>query len=99
MKRAIRVRLGDEAHPVGILHYAQEGARERAAFEYAPEWLGALNASLGIPARLSDYAAARRVTADDIPRLVEIATADICHQTNPRPCTAEDFRRIFAESM
>jgi len=63
------------------------------------EWLGALKAQLGIPAKLSDYTAARRVTSADIPRLVEIATADICHQTNPRPCTAEDFRRIFAESM
>jgi len=63
------------------------------------EWLGALKAQLGIPAKLSDYTAARRVTSADIPRLVEVATADICHQTNPRPCTAEDFRRIFAESM
>ena len=63
------------------------------------EWLGALKKDLGIPAKLSDYAAARRVTSADIPRLVEIATADICHQTNPRPCTADDFRRIFAESM
>jgi alcohol dehydrogenase class IV len=62
-------------------------------------WLGRLKSSLGIPAKLSDYAARRRVTADDIPRLVEIAVADTCHQTNPRPCTAEDFRRIFAESM
>jgi alcohol dehydrogenase class IV len=62
-------------------------------------WLGRLKADLGIPARLSDYVAARRVTADDIPRLVEIAIADTCHQTNPRPCTAEDFRRIFAEAV
>jgi alcohol dehydrogenase class IV len=62
-------------------------------------WLGRLKAELGIPAKLSDLAAARRVTPADIPRLVEIATADICHQTNPRPCTADDFRRIFAESM
>ena len=63
------------------------------------EWLGTLKAQLGIPAKLSDYTAARRVTSADIPRLVEIATADICHHTNPRPCTSEDFRRIFAESM
>jgi alcohol dehydrogenase class IV len=63
------------------------------------EWLGTLKAELGIPAKLSDYTAARRVTTADIPRLVEIATADICHQTNPRPCTADDFRRIFADSM
>jgi alcohol dehydrogenase class IV len=62
-------------------------------------WLGALKAELGIPAKLSHYQATRRVTSDDIPRLVEIATADTCHQTNPRPCTSEDFRRIFAESM
>jgi len=63
------------------------------------EWLGRLKAELGIPAKLSDYAGARRVSAADIPRLVDIATADICHQTNPRPCTADDFRRIFADSM
>ena len=62
-------------------------------------WLGTLKTELGIPAKLSDYNAARRVTSADIPRLVEIAMADSCHQTNPRPCTAEDFRRIFAESM
>jgi alcohol dehydrogenase class IV len=62
-------------------------------------WLGTLKTELGIPAKLSDYNAARRVTSADIPRLVEIAMAVSCHQTNPRPCTAEDFRRIFAESM
>lgn len=62
-------------------------------------WLGRLKAELGIPAKLSDYAATRRVSVDDIPKLTEIATADVCHQTNPRPCTADDFRRIFAEAM
>jgi len=72
-----------------------EEARARAFVD----WLGKLKRELGIPAKLSDYTAARRVTAADIPRLVEIATADICHQTNPRPCTADDFRRIFADSM
>jgi hypothetical protein len=62
-------------------------------------WLGRLKSELGIPATLSGYQAARRVTPDDIPKLVEIAIADTCHQTNPRPCTADDFRRIFAEAM
>jgi alcohol dehydrogenase class IV len=62
-------------------------------------WLGRLKAELGIPSRLSDYHAARCVTIDDIPKLTEIAVADTCHQTNPRPCTADDFRRIFAEAM
>jgi alcohol dehydrogenase class IV len=62
-------------------------------------WLAALKTDLGIPAKLGGYRAARRVTPDDIPRLVEIAVADTCHRTNPRPCTADDFGRIFAESM
>ena len=55
-------------------------------------WLTRLKAELGIPAKLS-------VGKDKIPRLVEIAVADICHQTNPRPCKAEDFERIFAGAM
>jgi len=62
-------------------------------------WLGRLKASLGIPAKLTDYSGGQRVTHEDIARLVEIATADTCHQTNPRPCTPDDFRRIFAEAM
>jgi alcohol dehydrogenase class IV len=63
------------------------------------EWLGNLKQALGIPAKLSDYRASRRVGAADIPALVEIAVSDTCHQTNPRPCTADDFRRIFAEAL
>ncbi len=62
-------------------------------------WLARLKSELGIPAKLSAYEAARRVTHDDIAKLVEIAVADTCHQTNPRPCTADDFRRIFAAAI
>jgi alcohol dehydrogenase class IV len=29
-----------------------------------------------------------------LPRIVEKALADACHQSNPRPCTREDFVRI-----
>lgn len=59
-------------------------------------WLGQLKMELGIPARLSDYKAARPLARSDFPRLVEVATADICHQTNPRKCTAADFEQLFA---
>jgi alcohol dehydrogenase class IV len=62
-------------------------------------WLTRLKQQLGIPASLSAYAGARRVGTDDIAKLVDVAVADICHQTNPRPCTADDFRRIFAAAM
>lgn len=41
MSRDIGVCLGDNARPVGMLRYDQQGARESAAFEYAAEWLQA----------------------------------------------------------
>jgi alcohol dehydrogenase class IV len=62
-------------------------------------WLGKLKREIGIPARLSDYGSARPVVKADLPRLADIAIADICHQTNPRPCTRDDFQRIFAEAL
>lgn len=58
-------------------------------------WLTRLKADLGIPARLDAVGAKR----EHLPRLVEVAMADTCHQTNPRPCTAADFERLFAEAM
>ena len=62
-------------------------------------WLTQLKATLGIPAKLSDYRGPRMVSNADIPRLVEIATVDICHQTNPRKCTAADFERLFVTAL
>jgi alcohol dehydrogenase class IV len=62
-------------------------------------WLTALKAEIGIPAKLADYHAQRPVAKADLPRLADIATADICHQTNPRPCARKDFERIFAEAF
>jgi hypothetical protein len=63
------------------------------------DWLGALKNDIGIPARLSDYRGARPVVKDDLPKLADIAIADTCHQTNPRPCTRGDFERIFAGAL
>jgi alcohol dehydrogenase class IV len=58
-------------------------------------WLKALKASVGITGTLSRHG----VKDADMARLVEIATADICHQTNPRPCTAADFETLFRAAM
>ena len=58
-------------------------------------WLTQLKADIGITGGL----AARGVKPEHLPRLVEIATADICHQTNPRPCTAADFERLLKAAM
>jgi alcohol dehydrogenase class IV len=62
--------------------------------EFVP-WLAALKARVGITGKLG----AHGVKPQQIPRLVEIATADICHKTNPRPCTSADFHRLFEEAM
>ena len=58
-------------------------------------WLKQLKESVGITGSLS----AHGVKREHLPRLVEIATADICHQTNPRPCKAEDFERLFEAAL
>lgn len=58
-------------------------------------WLIELKHRVGITGRLKDHG----VTPDHLPRLVEIATADICHQTNPRPCTAADFQKLFEAAL
>jgi hypothetical protein len=54
-----------------------------------------LKASIGILGPLTRYG----VKAEQLPRLVEIATADICHQTNPRPCTAANFEALFKAAL
>ena len=72
-----------------------EDARARAFIE----WLGTLKADIGIPAKLSDYCAPRPVVKADIGALTDVAVADVCHQTNPRPVTRADFERIFAAAL
>jgi alcohol dehydrogenase class IV len=58
-------------------------------------WLKTLKASVGITGTLASHG----VKPEHIPRMVEIAVKDICHQTNPRPCTAADFERLFQAAM
>lgn len=58
-------------------------------------WLRALRRDLGIPSSLS----AAGVRREQVPRLVEVASADVCHQTNPRPCAPADFERLFLQAL
>ena len=58
-------------------------------------WLKALKKTIGIAPSLS----AAGVKKEQVSRMVEIATADICHQTNPQPVTAKDFERLFTQAM
>ena len=58
-------------------------------------WLAQLKSRVGLAGRLKDHG----VKPEHLPRLVEIATANICHLTNPRPVTAADFQRLFEQAM
>lgn len=58
-------------------------------------WLQRLKARIGIEGRLADHGVKR----EQLPRLSEIAFADICHHTNPRPCTQNDLRRLLEEAL
>jgi alcohol dehydrogenase class IV len=91
---AAAAKMAELAHVVGVAKHTEEASA--VAFI---DWLSSLKRDLAIPATLSAYEAKRTVTRADIPALVEIAINDTCHQTNPRPCTREDFQRIFAEAI
>ncbi len=81
---AVPAKFDDLAHVIG--------ATNGAAFV---PWLKALKQQIGIAPNLS----AVGVKAEHVPRMVEIAAVDICHQTNPRPCVAADFERLFLMAM
>ena len=50
---------------------------------------------IGIPGTLTELGRSQV----PIDRLVDDAVADPCHPYNPRPCTAEDFRRLYEEIL
>jgi alcohol dehydrogenase class IV len=82
---AVPKKFDELAHAVGV----SGGAAGFLA------WLKALKQEIGIAPGLAKAGVDRGA----IPRLVQIATADICHRTNPRPVTAGDFERLFAGAM
>jgi len=82
---AVPAKFDELAHVVG----AKGGSQGFLA------WLRELKKTIGIAPNLS----AVGVRKDAIARLVEVAVADICHQTNPQPVTAKDFERLFSEAM
>ena len=59
------------------------------------EWLTKLKRDVGIPARLREV----NVKKEQLPGLLDVAVDDICHKTNPRPCTRADFEQIFNAAL
>jgi len=83
-REAVPHKFAELAHAVGV----------SSVSGFVP-WLAHLKRQIGIPPGLAVVGVKR----EHFPRLVEIATRDICHQTNPRPCEAADFERFFAEAF
>ncbi|MEO7725844.1 MAG: iron-containing alcohol dehydrogenase [Burkholderiales bacterium] len=70
------------------------GTQEASAAAFVA-WLTALKREVGIPAKLGEV----KVSLQHLPQLLEVAVEDICHRTNPRPCTRADFEHIFMEAI
>lgn len=59
------------------------------------DFVEALNAELGLPARVSELG----VTAAMIPELARHAAQDVCTFTNPKPCDEGIYARLFEEAL
>ncbi len=81
---AVPEKFAELAHAVGA------GSAEA----FVP-WLAQLKRAIG----LDDGLAAAGVRREQIAALVALAERDVCHRTNPRPCTAADFERFFLQAM
>lgn len=60
-----------------------------------PEFLFELNDKVGIPRRLGDIG----VKEEHLEPLADLAIADFAHPNNPKPCTREDFLRLYKEAL
>ena len=60
-----------------------------------PEFLFELNGKVGIPRKLSDIG----VKEEHLEALSDLAIADFAHPNNPKPCTREDFLKLYKEAL
>lgn len=88
------LRFNAPAAEVKLAELARVTGAGRTAGDFIA-WLTRLKAEIGIPPRLGPVGA----KAEHVPRLVECALADTCHQTNPRPCTRADFEALFTATL
>lgn len=60
-----------------------------------PEFLFELNDKVGIPRKLSDIG----VKEEHLEPLADLAIADFAHPNNPKPCSREDFLKLYKEAL
>jgi alcohol dehydrogenase class IV len=93
IEHALRFNL--EAAPEKFRVMAQAVGLEETTGEAFLRWLGELKRRIGIPGGPAEAG----VSAADMDRLADLAFADSCHLNNPRPCSADDMRRILSEAF
>lgn len=59
------------------------------------QWVRDLNAQIGIP----DSLTALNLNPDKVEQLADLAFADPCHQSNPKPVSREDFVQIYKNAF
>jgi alcohol dehydrogenase class IV len=84
--------MGDIARAMGC-PVDSLGAEARA--DAAISAVQALTERIDIPRTLSSVG----VTESQIPEMVGQAMDDPNHLTNPRPCSAEDFERLYTQAL
>lgn len=89
-REAAQERLADVAVAMGFDQRAGTAERAAAAVELVRE----IKADVGLQGGLSQHG----VREEMIPALVEKALEDSCHEHNPRPCTADDFRNLIRDA-
>jgi len=87
------MRFNAEAVPAKFAELAHAAGLASGA-DFVP-WLAQLKRDIGIAPSL----AAVGVRREQFERLVDLAEKDVCHQTNPRPCTTADFQRFFEQAF
>jgi alcohol dehydrogenase class IV len=90
-RTAAEARLAEAAVALGA--DPKMSAQERA--HLCAELVDDLRVACGLPRKLSQAGVKREM----IPRLVEKALADACHQSNPRAVTGIDFERLISEAF
>ena len=85
-------REGSAGRLADLAHAASAERRDADGFI---AWLERLRAEIGIPETLS----AVGVRSEHLPKLVDIASGDACHPSNPRAVGRADFEKLFGSAL
>ena len=89
------MRFNREASASRLADLAQAASAEGRDADGFIDWLEQLRKTIGIP----DTLAGVGVKREHLSRLVDVATGDACHPSNPRPVARADFAELFASAL